>query len=203
MTRSLTHRAELIAALTLLMVLTLAPVAFGVGAAGSNSMARSAVVSSGERGRFVAQHGVLAWPVSVSPGRHPPLLQPFRAPAQSWSAGHRGVDVAAAEGTPVLAPADGVVTFAGTVVDRGVVTIGHDRGGAAGLRSSVEPVQATVLPGEAIARGQQVGVVARGGAGHCARDCLHWGLRQGRRYLDPMLWVARPPHPVLLPLAEP
>ena len=40
-----------------------------------------------------------------------------------YAAGHRGIDLPAAAGEAVLAPADGVVTFSGTVVDRPVLSI--------------------------------------------------------------------------------
>ena len=35
-----------------------------------------------------------------------------------------------------------------------------------------------------MALGQVIGVLGTGG--HC-RGCLHWGLREGRSYLDPLL----------------
>jgi hypothetical protein len=44
--------------------------------------------------------------------------------------------------------------------------------------------------------------VSRTGAGlsHCApRTCLHWGVRLGSRYVDPLTLLGRGP-PVLLPL---
>jgi murein DD-endopeptidase MepM/ murein hydrolase activator NlpD len=88
-----------------------------------------------------------------------------------------------------------VVTFAGTVVDRGVVTVTHPDG----LRSSLEPVTWSVAPGQRVLRGQVLGTVAPT-AGHCApATCLHWGLRHGETYLDPMRWVLDRGPIVLLP----
>ena len=115
---------------------------------------------------------------------------------QRWGSGHRGVDLSARPGQPVLAPEAGVVSFAGTVVDRGVVTVTH----AGGLRSSLEPVSWSVRRGQPVARGQVVGSVA-GNPGHCApATCLHWGLRRGEAYLDPLRWVVGRGPVVLLPL---
>ena len=38
------------------------------------------------------------------------------------------------------------------------------------------------------------------GPGHCApATCLHWGLRRGEAYLDPMQWVLAGGPVVLLP----
>lgn len=132
-----------------------------------------------------------------APPLDPPVVvaRPFDGPPVPWAAGHRGVDLAAGVGQTVRAPRGGVVTFAGTVVDRGVVTVTHDDG----LRSSLEPVRWAVRPGELVARGQPLGTVADA-PGHCApATCLHWGLRRGDAYLDPMRWVLDRGPVVLLP----
>ena len=125
----------------------------------------------------------------------PAVRRPFNAPAEQWSPGHRGVDLAAGFGAEVLAPADGIVTFAGTVVDRGVVTVQHPDG----LRSSLEPVAWSVAAGVRVSRGQPVGTV-QAAHGHCApASCLHWGVRRGERYLDPFGLLAPNGPVVLLP----
>ncbi len=109
------------------------------------------------------------------------------------------MDLGAEPGQAVLAPAPGRVTFAGTVVDRGVLTIEH----SGGLRTSYEPVTATVATGAAVSAGQAVAVVTSQ-PGHCpSRTCLHWGLRRGDVYLDPLLLVRTPKPPVLLPWQGP
>lgn len=127
------------------------------------------------------------------------LVHPFRAPASPWGAGHRGVDLAAAVGREVIAPASGTVTFSGGVVDRGVVTIGH----AGGLRSSLEPVDPLVRAGERVSAGQPVAVVSAA-AGHCAPEaCLHWAVRRGATYLDPLDWLRGYGPIVLLPIDGP
>ena len=82
----------------------------------------------------------------------------------------------------MLAAADGVVAFAGSVAGRGVVTIDHG-----GVRTTYEPVTAQVTAGQRLGAGDAIGVLA--GGGHCAGRCLHWGLRAGREYVDPLLLV--------------
>jgi murein DD-endopeptidase MepM/ murein hydrolase activator NlpD len=78
---------------------------------------------------------------------------------------------------------------------RGVLVVAHP----GGLRSTFEPVTATVPVGSAVARGEVVGAVTAA-EGHCApRACLHWGVLRGRQYLDPLSFVGRAPI-VLLPL---
>jgi len=124
------------------------------------------------------------------------LERPFRAPPTPWGAGHRGVDLASSVGAVVRSPGAGVVTFAGTVVDRGVVVVAHP----GGLRSSLEPVEASVSVGDVVAALDEVGAV-QDARGHCAPEvCVHWGVRRGEVYLDP-LDVLRGFGPVrLLPL---
>jgi murein DD-endopeptidase MepM/ murein hydrolase activator NlpD len=143
-----------------------------------------------------------AGPAVAATGWEPPLagepavLRDFRAPAQRWSPGHRGVDLAAAPGQVVTAPAAGVVAYAGVVVDRGVLAIAH----AGGLRTSYEPVAALVAAGQPVRRGQAVARVT-GGPGHCAPAvCLHWGARRDGTYVDPLTLLRPPEPPVLLPL---
>lgn len=112
------------------------------------------------------------------------VVRPFEAPAQRWGAGHRGVDLSAAVGAPVLAAADGTVAFVGRVVDRDVLSIDH----AGGYRTTYEPVHAVVRAGEHVSLGQLVGYLEAGD--ECPSGCLHLGLRQGRDYLDPMAWLS-------------
>jgi murein DD-endopeptidase MepM/ murein hydrolase activator NlpD len=143
--------------------------------------------------------------VSPVPGVDPPsgVERPFDPPAEEWGAGHRGVDLVAAEGSRVASPGPGVVTFAGQVARRGVVVVTHPDG----LRTSLEPVAASVPVGTAVGAGTPIGVVERGraddgadrGTSHCApRSCVHWGVRRGERYIDPLSLLDRPPI-VLLP----
>lgn len=131
------------------------------------------------------------WPLSPRPA----VVRGFTLGAQVWSPGHRGVDLAAGRDAPVLAPADGVVTFVRTVVDRPVLVITH----AGGIRTSYEPVTPAVASGTAVARGTVIGRLTAA-PGHCRpATCLHWGARRGTQYVDP-LSLLRPPRIVLLPV---
>lgn len=124
------------------------------------------------------------------------VARPFEAPPTAYAAGHRGIDLPARQGAPVFAPADGMVSFAGTVAGRPVLSIGHP----GDLISTVEPVLADVVEGEPVTAGQQVGRVATGG--HCADACLHFGVRLHGRYVSPMLVLGEVPRAVLLPLPD-
>lgn len=115
------------------------------------------------------------------------VLRAFDPPASRWSAGHRGVDLAAAVGADVLAAGDGVVAFAGQVAGQQVVVIRHGE-----LRTTYLPVRAAVRVGARVRAGQVIGRLLAGS--HCGdRSCLHWGLLRGDTYLDPMS-LLRPGH---------
>jgi murein DD-endopeptidase MepM/ murein hydrolase activator NlpD len=126
----------------------------------------------------------------------PPItvVAPFRAPATPYAAGHRGVDLSAGAGQSVLAPAAGVVSFAGMVAGRPVVSLDHGDG----IVSSMEPVSTELSAGEAVAEGAPVGTVGEGG--HCD-GCIHLGVRVDGEYVSPMLFLGGVPRAVLLPLA--
>jgi murein DD-endopeptidase MepM/ murein hydrolase activator NlpD len=96
----------------------------------------------------------------------------------------------------VLSAGAGVVVYAGTLADRGVVSVDH----AGGLRTTYEPLAAAVRAGQLVRRGEALGTLAAGHSGCPAPACLHWGLRRDREYLDPLLLV-RPAHVRLLPWA--
>lgn len=121
-----------------------------------------------------------AWRPPVEPTR---VLSPFAPGAANWDPGHRGVDLAAAPGTWVSAARTGTVVFAGELAGRGVVSIDH---GA--LRTTYEPLDPLVSDGERVYAGEIIGRIAESG-GHCR--CLHWGLKRGSTYLDPMALLRR------------
>lgn len=135
-----------------------------------------------------------SWPLSPKPA----VLQPFDPPDKPWMSGHRGVDLGpASDGAPVTAPSDGVVTFAGVVVDRPVLTVDHGNG----LRSSFEPLTSELRPGDPVLKGQVIGTLAPGHCGSVA--CLHWGVRRGEDYVNPLGFVEDLRPSILLPLEDP
>ncbi|TVL94361.1 murein hydrolase activator EnvC [Streptomyces sp. SAJ15] len=184
------------------MVLALAPrsaaYATPVGAAAGFGVTVSAEVAEVAGG---GAEGGRSWPV----GGRPPVLRGWEPPDSPYGPGHRGVDLAASPGEPVLAAAPGRVSFAGRVAGRGVVSIELDGTGAPPLRTTYEPVRARVRVGEAVKAGQVVGVLEPGPF-HCAVGCLHWGLRRADRYLDPLSllppWLLRRGPSRLLPIFD-
>ncbi len=114
-----------------------------------------------------------------------PVLTGFAPPDVTWGAGHRGVDLAGRPGETVVAAADGVVTFAASLAGRGVVVVEHGR-----LRTTYEPVVATVEVGSAVRAARPIGRLQAGHPSCPATTCLHWALREGDAYLDPMLLLS-------------
>ncbi|MHB8794085.1 MAG: murein hydrolase activator EnvC family protein [Candidatus Nanopelagicales bacterium] len=136
----------------------------------------------------------VAWPVEPAA-----VVRPFDPPAATWLAGHRGLDLAAGTRAPVRAMLAGTIGFAGDVAGKPVVVVSHP----SGLRSTYEPVLASVAGGSPVAPGQEIGRLAASG-GHCGgiEGCLHVGLRAGDAYLDP-LRLLRPRPVVLKPAGGP
>ena len=144
----------------------------------------------------------------------PRVVHPFEKPAQRWSAGHRGVDLAVPENDRrVYAPAPGKVVFSGTVVNRKVLVLAHPDG----RRSTFEPMDEALPVGTTVAAGEVIGTVAvtAGGTGErpyrrCSTVCLYWGVRQGgargdgsgktAEYINPMSLLGSKEPSILLPV---
>jgi murein DD-endopeptidase MepM/ murein hydrolase activator NlpD len=135
--------------------------------------APSAAVTSSDGPAF----GTYRWPV------HGDVIRPFEEPANPYSAGHRGIDVAAPIGTTIRAPAAGTVSFAGTVAGSLFISIDH----AGGIRTSYSWVSAVSVKKGAVLKAG--GVIGRTGQGHpgSERPHLHFSARLNGTYIDPML----------------
>ncbi|HEU0240093.1 MAG TPA: peptidoglycan DD-metalloendopeptidase family protein [Micromonosporaceae bacterium] len=158
----------------------------GSTAPGSTAPASSVIGASAGADPPVALGDVASfrWPLAGTPT----VLRPFEPPPKPWLPGHRGVDLAAAAGAPVYAAGPGTVSFAGKVAGVPVVSITH----AGGLRTTYEPVVATVRAGDRVAAGTPIGAVSTWPS-HCpsGTSCLHWGLIRGQEYLDPLSLIGR------------
>lgn len=102
---------------------------------------------------------------------------------------HTGTDIAAAWGTPVLAPANGLVVFAGTMGDGAeVVVIVHDSGFVsmyAHLDNRVFTVP--VKAGDTVQAGDRIGNVGLTGITTGAH--LHWSVWQNGELIDPLAMI--------------
>ncbi len=122
--------------------------------------------------------GPFRWPLAGGTR----VTRRFDPPPRPWLAGHRGVDLAGDVGVEVRAAGGGTVLFAGPVAGRPVVTVGHRDG----LRTTYEPVRSRLTAGVHVDAGTPVGALLAGHPGCPAPACLHWGLRRGDAYLDPL-----------------
>jgi hypothetical protein len=110
------------------------------------------------------------------------VVRGFVEPANTYAAGHRGADLAALPGTPVHAAGAGTVSFAGEVAGSLHVVVAH----ANGFRTSYSFLaDLSVHAGDVVRRGDVVGHAGGSGPEH-AIGVLHFGLRVGDRYVDPM-----------------
>ncbi|WGW13086.1 peptidoglycan DD-metalloendopeptidase family protein [Saxibacter everestensis] len=184
-------RGLLLVGFTLLIVIADAQLGCPVAASTRPVAAAAGAGSAAEVGMPSAQEAPERWEWPLFPV--PEVLRAFDAPVQNWLPGHRGVDLSADPGQVVLAPAAGIVSFAGTVVDRPVVTLSVD----GGTKISFEPVAARVKAGKRVEAGQVIGTIDAAES-HCV-GCLHWGVRKEGRYLDPMSFVMNTDSSILLP----
>ena len=142
---------------------------------------------------FVPAAGGWTWPVQG------PVLQTFSFdPAHPYAAGqHRGIAIGAGDGATVLAPASGIVSFAGTVPTNGkTLTIETPSGLAVSLThlGSIE-----VARNASVDEGAAVGTVGPSGMPEFDVPYVHLGIRDAANdqgYLDPLAFL-----PVLAPPA--
>ncbi|WP_449284187.1 M23 family metallopeptidase [Luteimonas qiangzhengi] len=136
---------------------------------------------------------------------HIGFAQPFIQPVQGRISGrfgrarvyngtpgspHSGMDIAAPTGTPIRAPAAGVVTLADPdlYITGGTVLIDHGHGiGSNFLHMARLDVEA----GDVIEQGQVIGTV--GATGRATGPHLHWGMTWFDVRIDPQLVLARTP----------
>jgi len=103
---------------------------------------------------------------------------------------HYGVDIAAANGTPILAPAGGIISFARSdlYLTGGTVLIDHGHGLSSVF---VHLSRLDVGVGDRVEAGQRIGLV--GATGRATGPHLHWGMNWFEVRLDPQLLVAPMP----------
>jgi len=110
------------------------------------------------------------------------VVRAFDPPRSRFGAGHLGADLAAPRGAPVRAAGAGLVAFAGRVAGALHVVIAH----AGGLRTSYSFLASVrVRRGARVAAGDPVGTAGGVGEGHDG-SVVHFGLRAGNTYVDPM-----------------
>jgi len=102
--------------------------------------------------------------------------------------GHSGMDIAAPNGTPVKAPAAGVVTFAGPdlYLTGGTLLLDHGYGVSSNF---LHLSRIDVKVGDRVEQGQVIGAV--GATGRATGPHLHWGMNWFDVRSDPLLVLER------------
>lgn len=97
---------------------------------------------------------------------------------------HSGMDIAAPTGTPVVAPAAGIVTFADAdlYLTGGTIVLDHGHGVSSNF---LHLSRIGVKVGDRIAQGQTIGAV--GASGRTTGPHLHWGMNWFDVRVDPQL----------------
>ena len=132
-------------------------------------------------GRIAAADGALCWPL---PG-HTYISCHFGEVGAFGNAGHRGTDIPAPEGTPILAAHSGTVLVSGWNDSYGNQVL-LDNG--AGLSTRYAHMTATaVTAGETVTAGQVIGYV--GSTGDSTGNHLHFEVMQGGVRVDPLRLV--------------
>jgi murein DD-endopeptidase MepM/ murein hydrolase activator NlpD len=135
--------------------------------------------------------GTWTWPVIG------PVIRGYDPPDSPYGSGHRGIDIAASVGTPVVAAEAGIVSFAGPVGGQLFVSVDH----GAGVVSSYSYLSLVqVHKGDLVAQGF---TIARSGTGHVGETPmhLHFGVRVDGAYVDPLAFLGPPSVVSLIRLA--
>jgi murein DD-endopeptidase MepM/ murein hydrolase activator NlpD len=100
---------------------------------------------------------------------------------------HSGLDIAAPEGTPVLAPAAGTIIDTGNYFFNGnTIFIDHGQG-LVSMYNHLSRI--SVKKGMRVARGQRIGAVGK--TGRVTGAHLHWTVSLNNARVDPMLFLSR------------
>jgi len=98
---------------------------------------------------------------------------------------HRGLDISARRGTPILAPADGFVVFAGRNGGLGrTVRLSHDFGFTT-VYGHLDDI--SVEPGDVIHRGQEIGTL--GNSGRSTGPHLHYEVHVEGSAKNPLYYI--------------
>lgn len=137
--------------------------------------------------QIVRQDRILASTPTVAPVRGL-ITDGFgrrRDPFTGRPAHHRGLDISARRGTPVQAPADGIVVFAGRNGGLGkTVRVSHDFGFTT-VYGHLDKI--SVEPGDEIYRGQEIGLL--GNSGRSTGPHLHYEVHENGIAKNPLYFI--------------
>ena len=138
--------------------------------------------------------GSWTWPVRGA------VITPFRNGGDPYAGGqHRGIDVAAGSGAPVVAAAPGTVRFAGIAGSSGLTVSLRTSDGRFDT-SYLHLSAVDVRKGDRVGAGARIGAVGTSGRRSAVAEHLHFGVREAESrhaYRDPLEFLPPlVPHPV-------
>jgi len=152
------------------------------------------VANQARRGNIPSQYnGTLAWPMAGS------ISQSFGCTGFSWEPPlgscahfHRGIDIVAPYGTPVLAAGDGVIAYIGWNYADGVdpawiVIIAHSSGLQTWYAHMQPKYPGGITQGSHVSAGQVIGY--EGSTGHSTGAHLHWAVMFNGDFVNPRLFL--------------
>lgn len=129
---------------------------------------------------FAEEAPAFAWPTEGA------VISPFGLRRSGW---HRGLDIKAPQGSPILASASGVVVSSGVEGRYGrVVRIEHDQGFVTVYAHNDENL---VTVGDYVTAGDKIATVGR--SGRATTHHVHFEIRHAGRVLDPLYFLPLPP----------
>ncbi len=127
------------------------------------------------------------WPVTG------PVNSTFGRRSRSW---HRGIDIGAERGVPIVASAAGVVVASGFEARYGQRVMIEHEGGFVTVYAHNE--RNLVDVGQEVSRGQVIAIVGR--TGHASGEHVHFEIRYDGRVYNPLYLLPLPPRPVQVDL---
>lgn len=129
----------------------------------------------------------LIWPLGGGAGRLSSTFGPRQSPTAGASSNHRGIDLAIASGTPILASGSGKVVTATYSSSAGnYIMLSH---GNRLYTVYMHCSQLAVKEGDTVNRGQVIAYV--GSTGISTGAHLHFGISKNGTYVDPLQYVSR------------
>ena len=134
------------------------------------------------------------WPVDGE------VITDYKNGDDPYAAGqHRGIDIAAPAGAPVVAATPGTVTFAGTVGSAGLTVAVRTADGRFDT-SYLHLDSTSVHAGQVVDAGAELGTVGTTGQRSVDAPHLHFGVREAatdHAYRDPLSFLGTPAPPVV------
>ncbi len=118
---------------------------------------------------------------------------PRTSPTAGASTNHKGVDMAAPYGTPILAAQSGVVqtaTYSGSAGNYIIINHGADSNGNIVCTVYMHASALLVSEGQTVTQGQTIAQV--GSTGYSTGNHLHFGVTVGGSYVSPWNYISRP-----------